>query len=631
MHRRTLLNQAATIPLLASPLSFPQLAAKAASAPTVMSWRRVQPGDPAWPSEADWARLNSAVGNRLIKVQSPLAACSDAADSAACRETLKNLRNPFYVGDLPGATQSSGWLDAWMPAPSAYAVAAESAADVAAAVNFARERKLRLVIKGGGHSFQGTSCAPDSLLIWTRRMNRIVLHDAFVPQGCAGHVAPKPAVEVGAGAIWLHVYEAVTGKAGRFVRGGGCTTVGVAGLVQSGGFGNFSKQFGTAAGSLLEAEVVTADGQVRVANACRDPDLFWGIKGGGGGTFGVITNLVLKTFELPEAFGSAQLTVKAISDEAFRRLIGQFIDFYRDRLLNPHWDGTFQVRHDNTLAVSMISQGLDPLPAGAEWHPFLEWPASGWDKLAAGRVWRPFLDWIAASAQDYHLAAPPTIASMPARDFWNADFYRAHAPGAIVADDRPGAMRGDYWWVGDGPDIGAFWHGFQSTWLSVSLLEADQAERLADALFVASRYWSVELQPSKGLAGAPPDALAAARDTATNPAALDAFALAIVAGNGPPPYPDIEGHVPDLARARRNANAIGRATAELRKLVPNPGSYVSESDFFEEDWQHAFWGDNYPRLRAAKATYDPDGLFFVHHGVGSEDWSADGFTRLAKR
>jgi FAD/FMN-containing dehydrogenase len=166
-------------------------------------------------------------------------------------------------------------------------------------------------------------------------MNRIVLHDAFVPQGCAGHMAPQPAVEIGAGAIWLHVYEAVTGKAGRFVRGGAFTTVGVAGLVQSGGFGDFFKKFGTAAGSLLEAEIVTADGQVRVTNARCDPDLFWGIKGGGGGTFGVVTKLVLKTFELPEAFGSVELTVKAASDEAFRRLIQQFLGFYRGRLLTP--------------------------------------------------------------------------------------------------------------------------------------------------------------------------------------------------------------------------------------------------------------------------------------------------------
>jgi Berberine and berberine like len=69
--------------------------------------------------------------------------------------------------------------------------------------------------------------------------------------------------------------------------------------------------------------------------------------------------------------------------------------------------------------------------------------------------------------------------------------------------------------------------------------------------------------------------------------------------------------------------------AELRKLVPEPASYVSESNFFEKQWQRAFWGQNYQSLSEVKTKYDPDGLFFVHHGVGSEAWSADGFTRLA--
>ena len=136
-----------------------------------------------------------------------------------------------------------------MSAPSVYAVAAKNAADVAAAVDFAREHNLRLVVKGGGHSYLGTSNAPDSLLIWTRAMNDIALHDDFVPRGC--NTPPQPAVSVGAGAIWLHVYDAVTTKAGRYVQGGGCTTVGVAGLIQSGGFGSFSKNYGTAASSLL--------------------------------------------------------------------------------------------------------------------------------------------------------------------------------------------------------------------------------------------------------------------------------------------------------------------------------------------------------------------------------------------
>ena len=269
MNRRTLLKLAATSSVLAAGMPPTRSSADPASALTGTTTRRVRPSDPSWPSLADWEGLNQAVGGRLVKVESPLAACADKPDTPACQELLRNLRNPFFIGDQPWATQSTGWADAWMSAPSVYAVAAKTAGDVAAAVDFAREHDLRLVVKGGGHSYLGTSNAPDSVLIWTRAMDEIVLHDGFVPQGCAA--PPQPAVSVGAGAIWLHVYDAVTTKTGRYVQGGGCTTVGVAGLVQSGGFGSFSKNYGTAAASLLEAEVVTADGAVRIANACSNP------------------------------------------------------------------------------------------------------------------------------------------------------------------------------------------------------------------------------------------------------------------------------------------------------------------------------------------------------------------------
>jgi hypothetical protein len=67
----------------------------------------------------------------------------------------------------------------------------------------------------------------------------------------------------------------------------------------------------------------------------------------------------------------------------------------------------------------------------------------------------------------------------------------------------------------------------------------------------------------------------------------------------------------------------------LRKIVSQPGSYVSESNYFNRNWQSEYWGSNHPRLATVKAKYDPDGLFTVHHGVGSEAWSDDGFTRRA--
>ena len=113
-----------------------------------------------------------------------------------------------------------------------------------------------------------------------------------------------------------------------------------------------------------------------------------------------------------------------------------------------------------------------------------------------------------------------------------------------------------------------------------------------------------------------------------NPVATEAFGLAICAAAGPPAFAGVAGHEPDMTAAKRNAAEVEAAMAELRKLVPDGGAYLSESNYFEKDWQQAFWGANYPRLRAVKDKYDPDGLFFVHHGVGSEDWSADGFSRL---
>jgi FAD/FMN-containing dehydrogenase len=94
-------------------------------------------------------------------------------------------------------------------------------------------------------------------------------------------------------------------------------------------------------------------------------------------------------------------------------------------------------------------------------------------------------------------------------------------------------------------------------------------------------------------------------------------------------YPGMAQPAMDLEAAHRDARAIERATAELRKVAPDAGSYVSESNFFNKRWQQDYWGEHYPRLRSVKKKYDPEGLFFVHNGVGSEDWSADGFIRLA--
>jgi FAD/FMN-containing dehydrogenase len=576
------------------------------SAAATRRFSRVRPVDPEWPSEAGWDLLREKIRGKLVKVQSPLAECVEAPSSPNCVQIFKELKNPYYLGDEVGLTQSLGWVDAWTSRPSAYAVAAESTEDVVAGVNFARENNLRLVVKGGGHSYQGTSNAADSLLIWTRNMKAVTLHDAFVGSGCEGQYAPQQAVTIEPGAIWGEAYDAVTTKGGRYVQGGGCITVGVAGLIQGGGFGSFSKAYGMAAASLLEAQIVTADGTVRIANACANPDLFWGIKGGGG-SLGVVTRLTLRTHGLPEFFGAVITTIKATSQGAFRRLIAKIIEFYNESLFNPHWGEQIAFRPGNVLAITMVFQGLD--------------------QRQAETVWRPFFEWLAASPQDFAIVSEPKIIALPARKFWDPESLKK-VPGLVLADDRPGAPEANIFWAGNLGETGQVLHGYQSAWIPASLLQEDQQKSLADALFAAAHHWGVTLHLNKGLAGAPPEAIAAARNTALNPSVLDAFALVISAASGPPAYPGILGHEPDLAIARQHADAIDKAMNEVRKLLPGAGSYVSESNFFDETWQESFWGSNYPRLLAVKEKYDPDGLFFVHHGVGSERWSPDGFTKL---
>ncbi|MBV9726691.1 MAG: FAD-binding oxidoreductase, partial [Gammaproteobacteria bacterium] len=442
------------------------------------------------------------------------------------------------------------------------------------------------------------------LLIWTRALNQVTLHDAFVPAGCAGKVPPGPAVSAGAGAMWIDLYDAVTTRAGRYVQGGGCTSVGVAGLIQSGGFGSFSKGFGSAAAGLLEAEVVTADGRVRTVNACTEPELFWALKGGGGGSFGVVTRVTLRTHDLPEFFGAAWGKLRAHSAEALRRLLARFFEFYAVSLFNPHWGEQVRVGPEHTFEISMVCQGVDP--------------------KQVLQVWQPFFDWINASARDFTILDKPGAGARPARHWWEVAGNHS-----MIPDKRPGAPPYHGWWEGDQEQVGAFLHGYDSLWLPATLLEAADRPRLIEALLSGSREQEIELHLNKGLAGAPASAIAATLDTATNPAVTRAFALAIIANGEGPLYPGMGRMPADEATAHADARAVDQASAPLRNIVPEAGSYLSESNYFNGRWQQAFWGQNYARLRTIKDRYDSDGLFIVHHGVGSEDWSADGFTRLS--
>ncbi|MBA3668570.1 MAG: FAD-binding oxidoreductase [Sphingomonas sp.] len=544
---------------------------------------------------APWGELARRLGARFQPVRSPLVACRDSGGKGA-DALFASLKNPYRISDDPALTQTLGWTDGWTSAPSRYVVAAESATDVAAAVDFARRHNVRLVTKGGGHSYFGNSNAANSLLLWTKKIDRIEQHDAFVPAGAPAGSEAHKAVSIGAGCLWGRIYRETAVKHGRYVQGGGCLTVGVGGFVLGGGFGSFSKGFGTGAANLLEAEIVTADGKIRIANMWQDPELFFAFRGGGGGTFGIVTRLTLRTFDLPATIGAVLFDVTASDDQAWRTLVEKVMTFYADSLFNPHWGEQIRFGSGRKMSVALTAYGLD--------------------KTQIEAAWKPFFGWLRAHKDTYSMGGEPMIVTLPARDFWNPEILK-QMPGIILSDDRPRASPDNVFWAGNLSEAGQVLHAYKSRWLPQGLLKGEGRNRLVDAIIAGASEWTIALHMNKGLAGGDPAAVKRSLETATNPQMVDAFGLLIVAAEGPPAWPGIPGHIPDNALGRKEAAGVARAFAPFVKLVPDGGCYLSEADYFGRDWREAYWGGNYPRLLRAKRTYDPTGMFRGHHTVGT--------------
>lgn len=209
----------------------------------------------AAPNAAGWEGLSGALGGRVLR--------PDDAQYA----TAKQVFNTNYNGSAPAAI-----------------VAPTSTSDVQKAMAFAAANNLKVAPRAGGHSYVGASTANGAMVLDLRQLPGGIDYDA-----ATGYVTVAPATE-------LYALHQALAAAGRGIPTGTCPSVGTAGHALGGGLGANSRHAGLMSDALTSASVVLPSGEAVTASAGSHPDLFWALRGGGGGNFGVTTALTFATF-----------------------------------------------------------------------------------------------------------------------------------------------------------------------------------------------------------------------------------------------------------------------------------------------------------------------------------------------
>ena len=233
-------------------------------------------------------------------------------DEATMQGFKSSLRGNVITSNDPSYDEERAVYNGMINKYPALIVKCRDVADVMIAVNFAKEQNLDLAIRGGGHSAGGLGICDDGLVIDLSLMNgtRIDLESNTIR------------VE---GGCLLGDIDHATQRFGKAIPTGVFSTTGVAGLTLGGGLGHLTRKYGLTIDTLLEADVVLADGQLVTTSEKKKPDLFWAIRGGGG-NFGVVTSFLFNLQDAGTVHGGPMLWHIEESEDILR--------FYRDFILN---------------------------------------------------------------------------------------------------------------------------------------------------------------------------------------------------------------------------------------------------------------------------------------------------------
>ncbi|KAF1933316.1 uncharacterized protein M421DRAFT_737 [Didymella exigua CBS 183.55] len=535
------------------------------------------PDQACWPSESQWSAFNQSIDGNLRLTVPWASVCYSEPSSKQCQR----IRHGYMDGasrtaqygameflDWETCGQSHCYLDSLHPSSpasglcglgrlSTYYVEAHSAEDISKTLNFVRQHGIRVSIKNTGHDYFGRSSAANSLGIWTHNMKDIKYHKTFQTQDCKAQY--ENIGEIGAGVQAQEAWEFFE-PLDMLVTVGAVGSVGIAGgFGQGGGHGPLGPTYGLMVDQAVEFDVVTADGQKRTINECTDPDLFWAIRGGGGGNYAVLITYKFqlhravplnvhffqaywpKPTDITESKIHRDIISALASNQTFFSQIG--IAGY-NFILPDHMVSLHIVPSTDTSVLKTVSR---------QYYDFL-------DAYPGIKVYN----------NSYHT-------------FSKFSEWHAFTEQPCIARNGP---------VGLGlSESGRF--------IPRNLFNTPQdISKLISAVLTAMQFsytnrggGSAQLY-STGPANHPDGSA-----TSAHPLWRESLWEVIMGGGW------TASNTP--AQRTQMQNSISASIQPLKTLTPEGGCYVNEGDWMEENWQQTFFGSNYDRLLEVKKQYDP--------------------------
>ncbi|KAL4886476.1 hypothetical protein BJY04DRAFT_228338 [Aspergillus karnatakaensis] len=560
--------------------------------------------------QTHWDRFNETVSGRLRHGIPMLAPCyttyngeEQTVNTKECDVLQQGRGDPLFVSDYFGGYTTSNWAgcaatgencamrytvpDLVTPVtrecrqgsvPWMY-VEARSVEDVQKTLQFAREQGLRLVVKNTGHDYLGRSSVPGSLGLWVHNIQPpIELTRAFVPDGCSGAVGDV--ITFGAGQQFKGVYEFADAHGYRAV-GGTSNGVGVAGgWLAGGGHSMLSNELGLGVDNVQQIKAVLPNGTYFTANRCQNQDLFFALRGGGGGTFAVVTEVgYLVHPKKPIQF--AQISINS-RDEGIVAEFFAIVVANSERWAAEGWGGYINPAWVGGLsAVTFGTALLDLAEAQKSLQPLIDFANRPIETGTLGNA--------SVITGDYHTILQGVIAGSSGAILPSSGFTFT---SRLVPRET---------FIGDNQQQLAFT-------LHRILDTAQQQDATASSslmMYAVTPSLYSRTLPESDLPGGP-------GAPSVTPAWCNSLWHVLY-------IRQFEGTTTDPGVVERIWQSTHDMLDPLRKITPTGGAYQNEADPFEPDHIRSFWGEeNYARLLRIKKEVDPTNLLTVHKGVGWE-------------